>query len=141
MSNEQPQNKGREIKVTVDNEQTKSLALELARANLLNEKLVDTVARKEVKDDHNDLATKKLQVYQKFNDSRALDCQTVEELQNFVTQKINDASRPIPAGSAPLNAQQYGQSDELWKRKFGSDKEIGRCNFRPTSQRQNSTRT
>ena len=51
MSNEQPQNKGREIKVTVDNEQTKSLALELARANLLNEKFVDTVARKEVKDD------------------------------------------------------------------------------------------
>ena len=111
MSNAQPQEK--KITVTVDNEQTKALALELARANLLNEKLVDTVARREVKDDHDDLATKKLQVYQKFGDSRALDCSTVEELRDFVTQKINSANQPTPAGS-PLVPQQYGRKDDLY---------------------------
>ncbi|MGD0644390.1 MAG: hypothetical protein ABSA75_05745 [Candidatus Bathyarchaeia archaeon] len=114
MSNEQPQNKGREIKVTVDNEQMRSMALDLAKEQLKTEKLIDTLARREVADDHNDLATKKLQVYEKFGDSNALNCQTTEDLRNFVTQKVNDASKPIPAGSAPLNQAQYGRKDDLY---------------------------
>ena len=32
--------------------------------------------------------------------------------------------RQTPAGSAPLNSQQYGQSDDLYRRKFNSDKEM-----------------
>jgi len=113
MTEQSQQNKGREIKVTVDNEQMKSMALDLAKEQLKNDKLADALARREVADDHNDLATKKLQVYQKFGDSNALNCSTVEDLRNFVTQKINDASKPIPAGS-PLVPQQYGQKDDLY---------------------------
>ena len=49
-----------------------------------------------------DLAEKKIQVYQKFNDSRCFDCQTKEELTNFVTELINSrAPRQTPSGSAP----------------------------------------
>ena len=120
MSNQQPENKGREIKVTVDNVQMQSMALDLAKEQLKTEKLVDILARREVQDDHSDLAEKKLQVYQKFGDSNALNCQTTEELRNFITQKINDASRQTPAGSAPLNSQQYGQKDDLYTHHYSS---------------------
>lgn len=118
MSNQQPNPK--EIKVTVDNMQTQLLANELAREKLKNEHLVDVLASKEVQSDHSDLATKKLQVYKKFGDSNALNCETVEELQNFVTQKINDASKSTPAGSAPLNQAQYGRKDDLYTHHYSS---------------------
>lgn len=118
MSNQQPNPK--EIKVTVDNMQTQLLANELAREKLKNEHLVDVLASKEVQNDHSDLATKKLQVYKKFGDSNALNCETVEELQNFVTQKINDASKSTPAGSAPLNQAQYGRKDDLYTHHYSS---------------------
>lgn len=116
---------GKEIKVTVDNEQTKILAEELARERLKNERLVDTLARREIQGDNSDLATRKLQVYQKFGDSKALDCQTTEELRDLVTSLINErAPNPTPAGSAPLNSAQYGQSDDLYKRRFPDQKSM-----------------
>jgi len=72
-----------------------------------------------------DLADKKIQVYKRFGDSRALDCSTVEELRDLVTQIIDErAPRQTPAGSAPMNSQQMGFSDDLYKRKFSSDKEM-----------------
>jgi len=62
-----------------------------------------------------DLADKKIQVFQKFHDSRALDCQTTEELRDLVTQIIDSrAPRQTPTGSAPLNQAQYGQKDDLY---------------------------
>jgi len=75
--------------------------------------LKDILNKDEQKAQQPDLSDKKIQVYKRFGDSRALDCQTTEELRNFVTQKVNDASKPIPAGS-PLVPQQYGQKDDLY---------------------------
>jgi hypothetical protein len=131
MSIEQPK-KEKEIKITVDNEQTKLLSNELARKNLqyehvvsVNEHLAERLAEREVKDDHSDLDSKKLQVYERFHDSRALDCSTTEELRDLVTAIIDSrAPRQTPAGSAPMNPQQMGQSDDLYRRKFSSDKEM-----------------
>lgn len=116
--------KDRKIKITVDNEQTKILAEELARERLKNDKLVDYVAGKEVNEDHNDLATLKLQAYQKFKNPMFLDAENKETLSAMLTNYINELAEKAnptqkPSGVAPANDLQYGRGKEdLYTRKF-----------------------
>jgi len=96
--------------------------------NKATEELVKFLKEKEEKKpmSEGDLAEKKIQVYQKFNDSKCFDCQSKEELSNFVTGLINErAPKPTPSGSAPMNDAQFGiKSGDLYRRKFSSDKEM-----------------
>ena len=130
MSEQNDKNK-KEIRVTVDNEQTKSLALELAQEKIKNEKLVDRIAGKEVKEDHDDLAEKKLQAIAKFGrPDLFLQADTKEKLSAIMTSYINElAERANPTqkagGTAPANAQQYGiKSEDLYTRKFLDSQEM-----------------
>lgn len=120
MSNEEK--KDQKIKITVDNEQTKALAEELGRERIKNEKLIDYVTEKEVKEDHGDLATRKLQAFEKFHNENFLHAETTEELSQMLTNHINDIaekSKGVPSGNAPLNAQQYGaKPEDLYTKKF-----------------------
>ncbi|MGA2522907.1 MAG: hypothetical protein ABSF65_01990 [Candidatus Bathyarchaeia archaeon] len=101
----------REIKITVDNEQTKLLAKELAKAELEKEQLKQQLAQ---------IAFREIE--------RKLDANSImdEEKRKFYHDNINQFSLDYPsrAGIAPLNSRQYGSNDSLYNRKFGSQKEM-----------------
>lgn len=120
--------KDQKIKITVDNEQTKALAEELARERIKNDKLVDKIASNEVKEDHNDLATRKLQAFEKFHNENFLHAETTSELSQMITNYINDIAskgKGEPSGSAPANAQQYGaKPEDLYTKPYSSYQEM-----------------
>ena len=124
---------GKEIKITVDNEQTKSLALELAQEKLKNDKLADKIVRtnlsdpdkETLKEENEDLRNKLSLIAEKQFEKKRQEVgappeiDTPEKLQGFVAAKTK---RETPSGSAPLNRQQYGggSEDSIWTRKFSS---------------------
>ncbi len=103
-----------EVDLTIDNRQSIELAKE-------NQALKDKLEGQ----NKGDLSDAKLKVYNKFHDVRALDCETKEQLSDFITMKVNLASeslKRISSGSAPLNEAQMGQkTEDLYTKDFGRD--------------------
>jgi hypothetical protein len=124
MSSEENPNKPRELKITVDSEQMKQMAMDLAKSQLkiskLEEKTLDQQGETKrilFKDEgeskpllfnsDSDLATRKIQVWEKFHDERFLSATTKEELSSMLTNYINEVAekrKPAPSGSAPLQS-------------------------------------
>lgn len=144
---EENEKKPRELKITVDDTAMKELALSLAKEQLkvasLEEKTLDQQGETKriiFKDEgeskpllfnsDSDLATRKLQVWEKFHDERFLSATTKEELNQMVTNLVNEVAasrKQAPSGSAPMNSQQMGsigQNDDLYRHKFANEKEM-----------------
>jgi hypothetical protein len=116
--------KKEKINVSIDTKRTE----ELVRENEKLKQQLRNIGEKDLNKDDNDLLEHKVQAFKKFNDPHVLDCQTQEELSNYVTNLINEAlkhQKGTPTGSAPMNDSQLGKSTEsLFNRKFGSEKEM-----------------
>ena len=100
------------INIVVDNKATEKLA-EILEKERLEKKF--------------DLAEKKQQLYDEIGDSRFLTAQSKEELMAITNELMTETARRLkgtPAGSAYANDAQYGRSNDLYKRKFNSDKEM-----------------
>jgi hypothetical protein len=112
--------KKQKVEITVDNKAT--------------EKLVEILEKerqeKEAKESEDDLATKKLQAYQKFHNPMFLDAPDKETLNAMLTNYINELAEksqrnPNPSGTAPLNSAQYGTKEEnLYEKKYSSHYEM-----------------
>ena len=135
MSNEENEAKSKSLKITVDSEQMKQLAMDLAKEKIKNEKLEDEKL-KQAEDkpllfnSDSDLATRKIQVYEKFHDERFLKAESKEELSQMVTNLVNEVAekrKPTPSGgSAPMNDKQFPNQnvDDLYRHKFSNEKEM-----------------
>jgi len=134
MSNEEDEKKAKSLHITVDSKQMEQLATDLAKEKIKNEKLEDEKLKQgEDKpllfNSDSDLATRKIQVWEKFHDERMLSAQTKEELTQMVTNLVNEVAvsrTKAPSGSAPLNSQQMGSDgqDDLYKHRFSNEKEM-----------------
>jgi len=115
MSNEKKDDKA--IKITVDNEQTKKLAKELAVSELKNELL-----QQEKENPEPSLNDLKMQAIEKFGRADLWTQATSKaQLRDMITNFINsvaEQSKGSPSGSAPLNSAQMGQSQDLWTKKY-----------------------
>lgn len=143
MSNEENPNK-KELKITVDSEQMKQLALDLAKEQLkvsaLTEKVLDKSENKRIlfKDEEekniqfnssDSLEARKLQAYEKFHQEKFLKAESKQELNDMITNLVNEVAvsrTKTPEGSAPLNSQQMGSNgqDDLYKHRFANEKEM-----------------
>jgi hypothetical protein len=144
MSNEENEKKPRELKITVDSEQMKQLAMDLAKEQLkvsaLTEKVLDKNEDKRIifKDEEDKniqfnssdtLEKRKLQAYEKFHQEKFLKAESKQELNDMITNLVNEVAekrKEAPEGSAPLNSQQMGFNgqDDLYKHRFQNEKEL-----------------
>lgn len=146
---EENEKKPRELKISIDSEQMKQMAMDLAKSQLkissLEEKTLDQQGETKrilFKDEgeskpllfnsDSDLATRKIQCYERFKDERFLSSEitTKEQLSQAVTNLVNEVANSrtkTPEGSAPLNDRQMGsnsQIDDLYRHKFQNEKEL-----------------
>jgi transcriptional regulator of met regulon len=118
-NNEKPNPQIQKIEVTVDNEQMKAMALELAEEKLKNQKHLtneEKLGEAEVQRINNEkFIEAKLDFAERTGDDSFRECKSKEEL----TKKLNEYVKlgveqakikgKEPSGNAPLNSQQYGQ--------------------------------
>jgi hypothetical protein len=111
MSNEQK--KQADIKITVDNKGT--------------EELVKLLREKEEKKEMN-VSDRKLEMYQKTNDPRYLDCQSMDEVKDLTTSLMAETverKKGTPSGTASLTPAQMGEKDfNLYEHKWESHKQM-----------------
>jgi hypothetical protein len=105
------------IDITLDTSKTEALARENERLKMEKEKNEPSL---------NDL---KIQAVQKFGrPDLFLDAESKESLSARLTNYINELaknSNPKPSGTAPANAQQYGQkSEDLYTKPYSSHQEM-----------------
>jgi hypothetical protein len=126
--------KAKSLHITVDSEQMKQMALDLAKEKIKNEKLEEEKLKqaedKNIQFNSSDsLEARKLQAYEKFHQERFLKAESKDELNDMITDLVNEATqkrKEVPEGSAPLNSQQMGSNgqDDLYKHRFANEKEM-----------------